>query len=178
MTPTLAIATTAVVILLSTSGAAAKRRRIGSGSGSYCVDDRNQRVSCGASTAAIIGAVIGGVGSLGYLDSHYFLTLPFPLVLLTILLCVCLALWRRRRSRRAALLPTTAATGHHQEKSTIASESTLPNMEDPMVHPAPAHMGFPYPETYDHSAGPTAVPVGMYTAPQGPPPATWVPSRA
>jgi len=160
MTPTLAIATTAVVILLSTSGAAAKRRRIGSGSGSYCVDDRNQRVSCGASTAAIIGAVIGGV------------------VLLTILLCVCLALWRRRRSRRAALLPTTAATGHHQEKSTIASESTLPNMEDPMVHPAPAHMGFPYPETYDHSAGPTAVPVGMYTAPQGPPPATWVPSRA
>jgi len=76
MTPTLAIvATLAFVLLLSSPGAAAKRRRVGSGGGSYCVDDQNQRVLCGNTIAGIVGGAISGLCSLNHLcpdTAHVF----------------------------------------------------------------------------------------------------------
>jgi hypothetical protein len=62
MAPTLAITAAAFVLVLSTPSAAIKGRRIVSGS--YCINDQNQRVSCGINSAAVIGPIIGGVGPL------------------------------------------------------------------------------------------------------------------
>lgn len=175
MTSTLAI-TAAFVLLLLTPSTAARKRRIRSGGGTYCVNDQNQRVPC---VSSIIGAVIGGVGSCPNTAHITILTHPFPSAFLVVLLCICLALWRRRRrSQRMAFLPTTAAAKDYPETSTIASGSTIPNMADPIAQPPPAYMGTPHPEPYKHNTGPTVAPVGTYAAPQGPPPALQMPGHA
>lgn len=169
MTPALTIAAVAFILLLSTSGAAARRRRIGGGGSTYCVNDQNQRVPC---VSTIVGAVIGGIGSCPNTTRTNVLTAPFRLVFLLIILCVCLAVWRRRRSRhRMALLPATTAAKHHPETSTIASGSTNTNTADTIVQPPPAYMRFPHHEPDNHNASPKVAPVGTYAAPQGPPPA-------
>lgn len=170
MIPTLAIAIVAFVPLLWVPGAAAKRRRVGGGGGgSYCVDDQNHRVLCGDTIGSIVGAVISGICSLNHLcpgTAHLIvLTYHFLPVLLGILYCIGLALWRRRRFQRGLRWPKTAAAEDHPETSTIASGSTFHDTTGSIVEPAPAHMKFQHAEPYK----PNVAPVGTYAAPQGPP---------